>query len=146
MPDRNETIALIKKSLQERSGKTWSVTGGRGTAWGWITISVPPKRLGCAKLHEFNYVKDESDEICSVCGERRHTWKATDFCAKHVCMDVCWKSYITPEDRAELAKLLNKKYIHMQGDNIPSGSCYYEEYIDRAAGRTPTKYGERYWD
>lgn len=35
---RNATIAAIRSSLKQRSGKAWSVTGGRGTAWGWITI------------------------------------------------------------------------------------------------------------
>lgn len=42
--DRDETIQRIRKALRRRSGKTWSVTGGRGTAWGWITIDAPPAR------------------------------------------------------------------------------------------------------
>lgn len=42
--DRNETIKRIKDALKRRSGKPWSVTGGRGTAWGWITIDAPPAR------------------------------------------------------------------------------------------------------
>jgi hypothetical protein len=44
MTDRDETIKAIRTALKQRSGKTWSVTGGRGTAWGWITISAPPAR------------------------------------------------------------------------------------------------------
>lgn len=50
MNDRQATINVIRASLRARSGKTWSVTGGTGTAWGWITISSPPKRrneFGC---------------------------------------------------------------------------------------------------
>lgn len=43
--DRDTAIAEIKKSLRKRSGKTWSVKGGRGTGWGWITITAPPSRL-----------------------------------------------------------------------------------------------------
>lgn len=43
--DRNATITEIRKALRTRSGKTWSVKGGRGTAWGWITITAPPARL-----------------------------------------------------------------------------------------------------
>lgn len=43
--DRDEAIAKIKAALQKRSGKMWSVTGGKGTGWGWIKISAPPKRL-----------------------------------------------------------------------------------------------------
>jgi hypothetical protein len=42
--DRDTAIAEIKKSLRKRSGKTWSVKGGRGTSWGWITITAPPAR------------------------------------------------------------------------------------------------------
>ena len=43
--DRNDAISLIRAALKRRSCKTWSVTGGRGTAWGWITITATPKRL-----------------------------------------------------------------------------------------------------
>lgn len=42
--DRAEAIARIRKALKTRSGKSWSVSGGRGTAWGWLTIESPPKR------------------------------------------------------------------------------------------------------
>lgn len=42
--DRNETIAEIRAGLKRRSGKAWSVRGGRGTSWGWITITAPPGR------------------------------------------------------------------------------------------------------
>lgn len=41
---RNEAIAQIRAALQKRSGKSWSVKGGRGTAYGWIDISSPPQR------------------------------------------------------------------------------------------------------
>jgi hypothetical protein len=41
---RNEVIQVIRKALKDRSGKPWSVTGGRGTSWGWITIQAPPSR------------------------------------------------------------------------------------------------------
>jgi len=43
--DRNETIKRIRAGLRKRSGKAWSVKGGRGTAWGWIRVSAPPARL-----------------------------------------------------------------------------------------------------
>lgn len=39
--DRNETIARIRAALKRRSGRPWSVTGGRGTARGWITLPAP---------------------------------------------------------------------------------------------------------
>jgi hypothetical protein len=50
--DRNETIAKVKAALQKRSSKQWSVTGGKGTAWGWIHISAPPKRLEGSMMTE----------------------------------------------------------------------------------------------
>jgi hypothetical protein len=40
--DRNDTIATIKANLKAR-GFSYSVTGGRGTAWGWIHIDLMPK-------------------------------------------------------------------------------------------------------
>lgn len=43
--ERNETIKLIKAALKKRSGKSWSVTAGRGTIWGWLTISATPSKL-----------------------------------------------------------------------------------------------------
>lgn len=42
--DRDVAIKLIREALKKRSGKQWSVTGGRGTAYGWIYINVPPAR------------------------------------------------------------------------------------------------------
>jgi hypothetical protein len=42
--ERDDAIKIIRKELKRRSGKTWSVTGGKGTAWGWIQITAPPKR------------------------------------------------------------------------------------------------------
>ena len=54
---------------------------------------------------------------------------------------------MSKEDRTELAQLLGlDKPCHHQGHLIPAGYDYYTEYIDRANGQTPTRYGERYWD
>lgn len=41
--ERNEAIKRIKTALESRSHRKWSVTGGRGTTWGWLTITAPPK-------------------------------------------------------------------------------------------------------
>jgi hypothetical protein len=43
MPDRDETIKTIKQALKQRTGRQWSVTGGRGTAYGWIEIRAIKK-------------------------------------------------------------------------------------------------------
>lgn len=42
--DRNMTIDAIRVALKNRSDRKWSVRGGTGTAWGWITITAPPAR------------------------------------------------------------------------------------------------------
>ena len=51
---RDVVIKSIRTALRERSGHAWSVTGGRGTAWGWITIRAHGERWmapeTCAKL------------------------------------------------------------------------------------------------
>lgn len=41
---RDEAIERIKAALKRRSGRSWSVTGGRGTARGWLNVTVPPKQ------------------------------------------------------------------------------------------------------
>lgn len=65
--DRNEAIANIKVALKRRSGKSWSVRGGSGTAWGWISISSMPKRLdpcGCMPA-------EDQEELAKLLGK---TW------------------------------------------------------------------------
>jgi len=42
--DRNEVVKRIKAALRRKTGRTWSVHGGRGTGWGWITVEAPKGR------------------------------------------------------------------------------------------------------
>lgn len=123
---RNETIKRIRAALKRRSGKVWSVTGGTGTAWGWITIQAPPKRRTGA------HVQREGAEVGVY--EHVDTGEAQQF------------GIMTPQDCAELAELLGKDRVHHQGESVSSGSDYYREYIDRAEGREITAYGKQYWD
>ena len=124
--DRNEVIKAIKTALKQRSGKAWSVTGGRGTAWGWIKIDSPPARrtsgfrlkAGTLDLPE-NYEEYDTGQPDRL---------------------------MTPADRAELGKLLGLDRVHTQGVSIAASSEYYREYLDRANGRTPSKIAEPYWD
>jgi hypothetical protein len=125
--DRNETIAKIKAALKRRSGKSWSVTGGKGTAWGWITIDTPPARRtwGWRLPHGFPDIPGN--------------WEEYDTGRPG--------GYIIPDERRELADLLGfEKPVHHQGESIPASGDYWQEYIDRAEGRTPTKMGVQYWD
>ena len=124
---RAETIKRIRQALRRRSGKTWSVTGGRGTAYGWIRIDAPPaRRTG-------KHVARPGGEI----GDYDHvdTGEPQEY------------GIMTPQDCVELAELLGKdRPIHPQGESIPSGNGYYREYIDRAEGREIREYGKQYWD
>lgn len=102
--DRDVAIKVIRNGLRERSGKPWSVTGGRGTAWGWITITAPP-----ARRLEFGYMTDD--------------------------------------DRAELGRLLGLDGpVHHQGEMVPAGSVYRDEYTQRATSGTTTVRATPYWD
>jgi len=53
---------------------------------------------------------------------------------------------MSPTEQAELAKLLGLDYAHSQGVSIPASNAHYQEFIDRAEGRTPKKIAEAYWD
>lgn len=124
---RNETIAKIKSALKRRSKKTWSVTGGKGTAYGWITIKAPPKR------------RTWKHRLPSGMTDRPENWQGYDSGEPGESM--------TPADQKELAELFNlDRPVHQQGISIPASGDYYQEYIDRAEGRKPTVIGHPYWD
>lgn len=126
--DRNETIKRIRAALKRRSGKQWSVTGGRGTAWGWIRIEAPPSRCTWSHRLKAGAVTDRPEDYEEYdTGEPGRS--------------------MGPADREELGKLLGfDKPAHHQGYSIAASNDYWQEYIDRAEGRTPTKIGQPYWD
>lgn len=110
---RNAVIAQIKKSLQTRSGKPWSVTGGRGTAWGWITVDAPPaRRTAHCRL------KEGATNTWPESYERVDTGEPD--------------GSMTDADRVELAGLLGKEAVHFQGESIPSQSDAYRVALCRA--------------
>ena len=129
MNDRNDTIKAIKTALQRRSGKQWSVTGGRGTAWGWISITAPPARRTAG--HEL-------------------TPGAVDLPENYVVNDNLFPAggaSMTTADRKELGELLGlDRLSYDSGENVASQGNYYREYIDRAEGRTPSVIAQPYWD
>lgn len=147
--DRDVTIKRIRAALRQRSGKTWSVRGDRGTAWGWINISCPPARLACDRLHEW----DADGVTCRFCSGNYLDLRAGPnafYCPEHTaaaCDERCYRHYLSPEEARELADLLGfEKPVHQQGVSIAASSDHYVEYIDRAEGRTPRKFGTQYWD
>jgi len=103
--NRAETIKEIRTAMKKRTGKSWSVTGGRGSAWGWLTITSPPYK-------------------------RREGF-----------------GYLTVGDQADLGHALGLgDTVHRQGVTVPPNNDFWDEYIDRANGRTQVKYGVADWD
>jgi len=125
---RNEVMKRIKAALKRRSGKEWSVRGGKGTAYGWLTIDVLPKR------RTWQWVEaSEQDEFGSP------TYIEVDDPSREF-------GHMGPADRQELGELLGLDCCHFQGQMVPAGSASYAEFIDRAEGREPSVYGQRNWD
>ncbi|HEX6620417.1 MAG TPA: hypothetical protein VF024_12195 [Solirubrobacteraceae bacterium] len=126
--DRNTAIHAIRAALRRRSGKTWSVTGGRGTGWGWIRICAPRARLTGERV--------ETGERTPA-GDPTYTWIDTGE----------YTGSMTEADMRELGELLGLgRDASQQGVSVPSSSGHYYEYIARAEGRSPTTYGKQYWD
>jgi hypothetical protein len=117
--DRAETMATIKAELKKRSGKPWSVTGGRGTAYGWLTITAPPAR----RVH--------GDLVGMTPG-----WTP-----KYP------PSLMTDTDAAELAGLLGMPPARShQGVMVAASHKHYAEFVDRAKGLVPVAVAQPYWD
>jgi hypothetical protein len=168
MSTRNETIKAIKTSLQARSGKPWSVTGGRGTAYGWLKIDAPPKRQtwrfvttdsptppqpgaiynGADQITPHYWITDGSvtdyasdpwaREAYEAGRPVRFTWEVNDPAYE-------W-GHMGPDDRRELADLLGLDTVHHQGHSVPASSDYYAEFTARARGDEPAVCGSQYWD
>ena len=122
---RDEAIAAIKADLKRRSGRAWSVTGGRGTAWGWITITAPPAR----RTWEWR-------ETAESQASARPVYEAIEVGLPG--------GSLSPADRLDLARMLSTM-VGPSGESIPASSAHYREYRDRAAGR-PYVVAEQYWD
>ena len=132
--ERDAVIDEIKRALKARSGKPWSVTGGRGTAWGWIAIDAPPARRTARYLPRAGTSGNSPDDYEKT---RTDTGKPG--------------GSLTEADGLELARLLgwpdgDGVGVHCQGVSIPAGHEYWQEYIDRANGRKPSRVGVPYWD
>jgi hypothetical protein len=123
---RDEAIGAIRASLKQRSGKVWSVKGGRGTAWGWITIDAPPARRTWGHVLPAGLPDYPESYVEQDLGTPDH--------------------HMGPAERAELGRLLGLDRPVHSYESIPASSAYYAEYVDRAAGRTPAKLGTQYWD
>lgn len=126
MSDRNAVISTIKAALKLRSGKVWSVTGGNGTSWGFLSISAPPAR--CTWHHRLKV---------GATNDYPESWEGYD--------SIKGNGDMTPTERAELSRLLGlDRPVHQQGLKICSQD--WQNYIDRAEGRKPTRPDYEYPD
>ena len=92
------------------------MTGGKGTAYGWLTIqSLPSERT--ADL---------------------------DGTAPHRNPEFGYMTLSDREELGRLLGL--DRPVHAQGEKIPASHDSYREYLMRANGCTPTIYGKQYWD
>lgn len=64
---RTAVTKKMRQLLRQRSGKTWSVKGGRGTGWGWLTISAPPSRMDNWRMTE-----EDQAELAALLDEKAH--------------------------------------------------------------------------
>lgn len=128
--DRNTIIKAIRDALKKRSGKAWSVTGGSGTAYGWIRIDAPPSRRIC-------HVRRKADAVA----DRPEDYEEYEDPARP-------GGSMTRADRAELASLLGKEdATHVQGESIPADYSHRREYLHRALHGHPGNFrGRDYWD
>lgn len=63
---RSAVTKKMRQLLRQRSGKTWSVKGGRGTGWGWLTIDAPPARIG----DNWKMTLEDQVELALLLGEK----------------------------------------------------------------------------
>lgn len=66
----------VKAALRRRSGKSWSVTMDRGTAWGWTKIDAPDSR----KDDDDSITAEESRELHALLGLPNPEWRTSVSC------------------------------------------------------------------
>jgi hypothetical protein len=129
--NRSAIIAFIKRNLKVRSGITWSVTGGKGTAYGWLTIDAVPAR------RTFRNIPAPGNEIARNPG--KENWIEVE--------DPSYEwGHTGPADRQKLATLLDLDTVHTQGQSVAASNDHYREAMQRAAGLPVTKIAQPYWD
>jgi hypothetical protein len=163
--DRDEAIKRIRAALKRRSGKAWSVTGDRGTAWGWIKIDAPPARrtwrhvqtktperpsptavyagVDCVTPRQWLYpyaaepiLRPEDDAWATEALEAGRSVVYNWL----VCDPTKEFGYTSPAEQLELGQLLGLgRPAHQQGESVPPEAR--EFYVARAEGREATSDG-----
>lgn len=116
--ERKDAVRRIRTALKKKTGKTWSVTGGRGTAWSWLCVQAPKKRR---VSHKENPAWDWTDH-----------WTTESPYIEYVREDGP-NYYTSDEDAKELARafgLIDREKVHFQGLQISPDE--WEFYVERA--------------
>jgi hypothetical protein len=127
---RDETIKAIRVALKRRTGRAWSVTGGKGTGWGWIHVTAPPRRRTGVHVKR----EGQKDRYGHDLYELVDSGVPQEF------------GYMTPDDVETLRVALDLERVHYQGVSIAASSDHYAEYVARAEGLKPAAHGVQYWD
>lgn len=127
---RPEVTKQIKQSLKERTGLTWSVTGNRGTAWGWLTIAAPKARR---VMHDENPNCDfmVNGSGGPVGSEQEHPW------IERPPRDDETAYYTSQVDREILAETLGIGMNQASSQGVSISPDNWDFYLDRAANGQP---------
>ena len=123
MNSRTQDAKKIKARLKELTGKAWSVTGGTGTAYCWLTVQAPKSRR---VAHGVNPDWDGYDNI-PVCIAKTGSPPWIDYISD----DPADNLYMGNEDRELLGTVFGlARLAHHQGLSIsPDNRDHYMTYI-----------------
>jgi len=88
--DRDLAIERIRLAMKRRTGRAWSVRGGRGTVWGWITISAPPARVADGK-----HTEEDARTLAEIFGQPASHFRYANGCI------------VSPQERREIVRLVS---------------------------------------
>jgi hypothetical protein len=124
--DRDATIKALRVALKAKTGRAWSVTGGRGTAWGWITITAPAARRTYTRV-----LKEGAEEF----RPESYEWVNTGEPDRSM----------SPEDSATLSAIFGD--CHHQGIKVDPRGKDYERHLALAIhGEDLGFKSESHWD
>ena len=123
MNERSVVTKRIKAALKRKTGKTWSVTGGRGTGYCWLTVHSPKSRRVAHKINP-DWNGFDSIPVC-VAKTGRTPW------IDYISENGDENCYMSDQDREELARVFGLNHpAHHQGHSIsPDDWERYMEYI-----------------
>lgn len=112
--DRNDAIARIRTALKTLTGRSWSVRGNTGTAWGWIDVGAPPRRCG-----DFRRMTEDDQEMLARATGPDWTRMVAETGIS-----------LSPDARTRFVAMLEDRVVAADGDL--QAECYFCRNTDRA--------------